>query len=1221
VKPCNLDPCIGESPVDCAYSQWSMWSACTVTCGGGQHRRHRSIVMEAKSGGMPCDPGASVEVGQCSTGMCMVRKQVCDWTEWGDWSDCERAGEIVGCGGGQQKRSRTTVFIRRPVFVPPGGIVRRLAGQMSDCNDIQESLRACADTPCEAEEPADCSWGLWSEWSACPCNGVRERHRVIASFAVSTGSPCEGSEVAAQPCEPQCNKGVPLNCMYSAWSHWSACPVSCGGREQGGLLRRFRTIVQYPRGSGKECGESTSEHQGCNDVPCPERRDCVWGHWSEYSACSITCGGGQKTRARNVLQIAEHGGAPCQAKDSMSLDACNTQPCPINARECEFSVWNDWEACSLTCGRGMQLRSRVIMVDVSEDGRACDGKLQQFRDCNTMPCMHAPPVACQWSLWSAWSACTAPCNGHQERNRAIEKFADNGGPACAGAERDIRACNLHSQACQESSPRDCVLGTWSAWTTCTQQCDGGQHFRSRQVKVSAQNFGRPCKGSLQQSKGCNSKPCPKGDKVDCLFAAWEDWSACTKPCSGGQRSRHRGLYSEARGGGNPCPPDAAMEIEACNTQTCANALEVCGWGEWSQWDACTKTCGSGQSQRLRQRAWLAPEITQTTGANGAGAVAGPTGIWPFSRRLQDLGPPPPGGPDDCRGSQRAIRPCGLGACNYGGPAPVPCKWAAWNAWGSCTCEGLEERERDVAVRAQHGGRVCEGPSRETRKCHPHCAHQSVDCDLSEWSDWGRCSASCGGGQKYHLRTIRRHAQGHGIGCHGQLEAVRSCNTQSCTLPQNCQYGAWTEWSTCSRSCDGGQTSRTRDIAVYPTGGGNPCSKANLMEVGGCGQNSCDPFSATDCKWSVWSIWSECSAECGSGWRSRTRQVAVEAKHSGMPCTGLYAEYKKCEKYKCGPDPVDCKLWGWSDWSRCYDKCSGTQERARSVHVFNSHGGKPCSGALRQVRACQDAGAKGCSKLEGDVDCVLSAWSLWNECTNSCGGGQHFRNRHVVQQAHGVGERCIGNMREVESCGADSCSGTAPTDCVWEDWSPFSACTASCGGGQMTRHRAIAQEARYGGSPCAMTDTMEEEPCNQQPCGKTVYCAWAPWNMWETCSSTCGKGEKKRSRKLVRMVRPPPEPTASRLNEVIPLHAGASSRDSALTAFVLRHEPEVFLLAFIGASSLGLFLVFGVLQATKSLRRATPDEARARYLLVGAGEADPATVGQDDLELPAFDAAE
>ena len=55
------------------------------------------------------------------------------------------------------------------------------------------------------------------------------------------------------------------------------------------------------------------------------------------------------------------------------------------------------------------------------------------------------------------------------------------------------------------------------------------------------------------------------------------------------------------------------------------------------------------------------------------------------------------------------------------------------------------------------------------------------------------------------------------------------------------------------------------------------------------------------------------------------------------------------------------------------------------------------------------------------------------------------------------------------------------DCKVEDWSSWSECSATCGGGTRTRERKVVQEPENGGAACPFQDQEEEESCKTEPC--------------------------------------------------------------------------------------------------------------------------------------------
>lgn len=133
-----------------------------------------------------------------------------------------------------------------------------------------------------------------------------------------------------------------------------------------------------------DLGESARE-EPCELAPCD-----VWSDWTEWAPCSVTCGGGQKSRQRFCKNGQNCVGPPEEYR------SCATGPCP------SWTPWSPWE-CSVTCGQGLARRMR----ECQPHGSDCVG-----RDVETQPCERAPCSA--WSPWTRWSECTKTC-GSGER--------------------------------------------------------------------------------------------------------------------------------------------------------------------------------------------------------------------------------------------------------------------------------------------------------------------------------------------------------------------------------------------------------------------------------------------------------------------------------------------------------------------------------------------------------------------------------------------------------------------------------------------------------------------------------------------------------------------------------------------------------------------------------------------------------------------------------------
>ncbi|CAE8597836.1 unnamed protein product, partial [Polarella glacialis] len=166
--------------------------------------RQRTVFMNARNAGKPCEGGESVELADCPQAPCTAQVEVCEWSPWAPWTDCKRGGAPVACGGGERKRTRASVL--KLESLPNGATsdvssdgsmvsmaigsssARRLGLTSGDCKELQDEVQACAEVTCTNRMPEDCLWSAWSQWSACPCSGINERHRVIASVAEVTKS-------------------------------------------------------------------------------------------------------------------------------------------------------------------------------------------------------------------------------------------------------------------------------------------------------------------------------------------------------------------------------------------------------------------------------------------------------------------------------------------------------------------------------------------------------------------------------------------------------------------------------------------------------------------------------------------------------------------------------------------------------------------------------------------------------------------------------------------------------------------------------------------------------------------------------------------------------------------------------------------------------------------------------------------------------------------------
>lgn len=98
------------------------------------------------------------------------------------------------------------------------------------------------------------------------------------------------------------------------------------------MKQRTRHVAQYPKHGGAACEGALKEMEGCNNDNCePEEHkravNCELSEWKMWSLCSKTCGGGEKTRYREVAVEAENGGDACSGALS-EMEPCNVEICP-----------------------------------------------------------------------------------------------------------------------------------------------------------------------------------------------------------------------------------------------------------------------------------------------------------------------------------------------------------------------------------------------------------------------------------------------------------------------------------------------------------------------------------------------------------------------------------------------------------------------------------------------------------------------------------------------------------------------------------------------------------------------------------------------------------------------------------------------------------------------------------------------------------------------------
>jgi len=124
---------------------------------------------------------------------------------------------------------------------------------------------------------------------------------------------------------------------------------------------------------------------------------------------------------------------------------------------------------------------------------------------------------------------------------------------------------------QYKCPVDCLMSSWSGWSKCTADCEGGLQSHTREILVKPKNGGEQC-NTVEESRPCNTGSCDR----NCRLQRWTQWTPCSVACGGGFQEAFRHVLIPTRGEGK-CPRDKSRyryRKRRCNVHSC-NGDEIC----------------------------------------------------------------------------------------------------------------------------------------------------------------------------------------------------------------------------------------------------------------------------------------------------------------------------------------------------------------------------------------------------------------------------------------------------------------------------------------------------------------------------------------------------------------------------------------------------------------------------------------------------------------------
>ncbi|XP_039605718.1 spondin-1 [Polypterus senegalus] len=523
-----------------AKAQWPAWQPLNVRAAPSaefsvDRARHLMSFLTMLGPSPDWNVGLSAE-DLCTKECGWAQKVVQDLIPWDAGTDSGLTYESPNKPTVPQEKIRPLTSLdhpQSPFYDPEGGpitsvarvVIERIARKGEQCNIVPDNVDdIVADLAQEEKEeddtPETCIYSNWSPWSACSSStcekGKRMRQRMLkAQLDLSVACPHTQD---FEPCMgPGCSDEDASTCMMSEWITWSPCSVSCGM----GMRSRERYVKQFPE-DGSTCTLPTEETEKCivNEDCSPS--SCLMSEWGEWEECSATCGMGMRKRQR-MVKMPPSDGTMCKV-DLTQVEKCMMPEC--HTIPCMLSPWSEWSDCSVTCGKGLRTRQRMLKSPL-ELGE-CSEELEQVEKCMLPEC----PTDCMVSEWSEWSECNKSCGkGHMIRTRMIKLEPQFGGALCPETVQrkkcKIRKCNKGSSDEKKrrkearekrrskqtrEEPEDeqhpgCKMKPWSAWTQCTKLCGGGIQERFMNVKKKFKNLQFTSCKDKKEIRACNVHPC------------------------------------------------------------------------------------------------------------------------------------------------------------------------------------------------------------------------------------------------------------------------------------------------------------------------------------------------------------------------------------------------------------------------------------------------------------------------------------------------------------------------------------------------------------------------------------------------------------------------------------------------------------------------------------------------------------------------------------------
>lgn len=341
---------------------------------------------------------------------------------------------------------------------------------------------------------------------------------------------------------------------------------------------------------------------------------------------------------------------------------------------------------------------------------------------------------------------------------------------------------------------------------------------------------------------------------------------------------------------------------------------------------------------------------------------------------------------------------------------------------------------------------------------------AAGCQLSPWSLWSPCSASCGGGSSERRRELQG---GEEEPCPlPVLRQLRVCNAHNCTPGRAAP--AWAPHRGSQGSGGGGicpppltpaPTCAPQGVPTARCTGTAPTPAPAPAPTSARGRSACSS-PASPAAPALTDRWGRAAAPRGTGDVGLGRGSGLRVPpHPQVLQDGACVPPERCR----------CVLTPAVPWALNLSKEEQEQEHA--------------PGSLLRHR-CNSWWVPPAPQNPPRPTMPGSGWALsraLSPASVSAAPSTAPRRTAVVRELPLSLSPCLCRGPRA-TAGPCSCVPTPAVDCLWSPWSPWSPCSVTCGAGERLSRRHPLRQRLYEGAEC-LGPPLRRAPCSLPDCGE------------------------------------------------------------------------------------------------------------------------------------------